>query len=172
MINCQSGNSGCDADALNDRCTIKVRVCLNNVDPRIACTPTNVASFELLKPRQGAGDAADASNFNEFRKAVSGDTCSNDAFRSCLVDGDCLFGGVCTGAAVIGVPFVKRTTVIEPGSTNATTNLCSNPMSIQIPLRSTNNGFKSKSKTFRARIQTTAGVKDTDVLKITCFPAP
>jgi len=171
-VDCQNGNAGCDADSLNDRCTIRIRICINNQDPRIPCTPTNVLNFESLKPRLGIGDAFDIHNFNEINKAVSGGTCNNDAFRSCLVDGDCLFGGLCTGAPVIGVPFVRRTTVITAGSTNADLNNCSNVMSIEVPLRNTTSGFKSKSKSFRARIKTSAGVKDTDVLKLTCFPAP
>jgi 6-phosphogluconolactonase len=171
-VYCQNGNTGCDFDNQDDRCTFRVRICINNQDPRLTCTPTNVANYELLRPRQGSGDAADASNYNEIQKAASGNSCNNDAFRSCLVNADCLFGGTCTGPAVIGVPFVKRSTVLHPGVTNSTMNVCSNPMDIVVPLRSTSSGFRARSKTIRGRLKTTGGTKDTDVLKLTCFPAP
>jgi 6-phosphogluconolactonase (cycloisomerase 2 family) len=171
-VSCQNGNAGCDFDSLDDRCTFHVRICINNADPRIACTPTNVASYELLRPRQNATNATDVVNFNQINKAVSGGSCNNDAFRSCLSNSDCLFGGMCTGPAIIGVPFVHRSTVITPGTTNSNSNLCSNTVSIEVPLRSGPSGFQSKSKSFRARIKTSAGVKDTDVLKLICYPAP
>jgi 6-phosphogluconolactonase len=171
-VSCQNGNTGCDFDSMDNQCTFHVRICINNQDPRITCTPTNVASYELLRPRQGAGDAADAANYTAINQAVSGGTCNNDAFRNCLSNSDCLFGGLCNGPAVIGVPFMKGKTVITPGSTNANLNVCSNTMSVVVPLRSTATGFNSKSKILRARIKTSAGVKDTDVLKLTCYPAP
>jgi 6-phosphogluconolactonase (cycloisomerase 2 family) len=170
-VGCQNGNPGCDFDALDSQCTFHVRVCINNDDPRFGCAPSNVATFQLLRPRS-TGDAADADNYSALKNAMSGGTCNNDLFRSCTADSDCLFGGTCTGPPVIGVPFVKGSTTLVAGSTNSTPNLCSNVMDIVVPLRSTLSGYKAKTKRLRARVRTSGGTTDTDLLKLTCFPAP
>jgi DNA-binding beta-propeller fold protein YncE len=175
-VGCQNGNAGCDFDndGTDDHCTFHVRVCINNHDPRISstCSPAQIASYELIRPRSNSTDAADQANTNELKKAMSGGTCDNDQSRSCLVNGDCLGGGQCTGAPVIGVPFVKRTTVLIAGATNSDPDSCSNVMEIKIPLRGSPGGYRTRSKNFRARVRNLAGVLDTDVLKLTCFPAP
>jgi hypothetical protein len=171
---CQNGNVGCDFDnsGTDDHCTFHVRVCINNTDPRLNCSPTQVASFELIRPNPNSNDTSDVANTLEFKKALSGGTCNNDHSRSCLVNGDCLMGGVCSGAPIIGVPFVRRNTTLVPGATNSVHNNCSNVMEIKVPLRSTGGGFRTRSKNFRARTRNSAGVLDTDILKLTCFPGP
>jgi hypothetical protein len=51
-IVCHDGDS-CDADndPNNNSCTFQVALCLNNHDPALHCTPTNVTLIELLSPR-------------------------------------------------------------------------------------------------------------------------
>lgn len=174
-VDCQNGNPACDADndGTDDHCTLRVRVCINNQDPRLACTPTQVASFELKKPRPGAPnlDASDTINVKEFQKAMSGDTCSNDSTRSCLIDADCELGGTCSGPPVIGVPFIQGSTTLIAGSTDGTLNACSNVMLLRVPMRSTPSGFKLKRKTFRFIARNSANVKDADKLRLSCLPA-
>lgn len=169
---CQDGNPGCDFDSTVGTCTFRVRICINNTDPRLSCTPSDVAGVEVFRPRWNGGDATDVANLNEITRAMSGGACSNDPFRSCLVNGDCLSGGLCSGAAVIGVPFLRRGQTIQPGSTNTTDDLCSNPMAIQVPLRSTGGGYRPRSKSLRHRVRTSSGGRDADVLRLTCFPSP
>jgi len=175
-VSCQNGNPGCDFDndGTDDHCTVRVRVCINNVDPRLACTAADVASFDLKKPRPGrpANDAFDNSNVNEFKKAMGGGTCDNDASRSCLVNGDCQLSGNCTDPPAIGVTFLQGKATLIAGSPNSAPDNCSNVMQLQVPLKTTASGFKAKKKVFRYLARTSAGVKDGDVLKITCVPPP
>jgi 6-phosphogluconolactonase (cycloisomerase 2 family) len=181
---CQNGNPGCDydGDGSDDHCTFHVQVCVNNHDPRLpSCTPIDVASFQLLKPRPGASsnDAFDVANITAFETALAGNTCNNEPqTRSCLTDADCLAGGTCTNAPVIGVPFVHgKTPIIPPPPTptpapNSAANICSNIMDIKVPLRLTSSGFASKSKVFSARVRTSnKRVSDSDKLTLTCLPA-
>jgi 6-phosphogluconolactonase (cycloisomerase 2 family) len=180
-IECQNGNAGCDADntATDDHCTFEVRVCLNNSDPRLAaCSALDVAKFDLKKPRPGAGanTAFDNANIVEFQKAMSGGTCDNDSTRSCLVNGDCQMGGVCTGPPVIGVPFVKGKTTLIAGATSGVPDNCSNVIPVQVPLRLTPTGYKKRTRVVRYQVRTSPppgnGQVDTDFIKLTCIPAP
>jgi DNA-binding beta-propeller fold protein YncE len=181
---CQNGNPGCDFDGsgTDDHCTFHVQVCLNNQDPHLpTCSPTNVASFELLRPRPGAAlnDAADNANVVAFETAIGGKSCNNDPqTRSCLADTDCVAGGTCTNPPVVGVPFVHgKTPIIPPPPTPTPTpssapNICSNVMDITVPLRSTTSGFAAKSKLFMVKVRTSnARVLDLDMLTLTCLPA-
>ena len=173
-VGCQNGNAGCDFDndGTDNHCTFHVQFCINNNDPRLACMRTEVAGFELVRPKPNSSDVFDQTNITEFKKAVSGGTCDNDRSRSCLANADCLLGGNCTGAPIIGVPFVKRNTTLIAGTTNSTPDSCSNVMAIQVPLRPSGTGFRTRSKNFRIKVRNTAGVFDTDILKLTCFPGP
>lgn len=175
-VGCQNGNPGCDFDnsGTDDHCTFRVRYCINNTDPRLVCTASQIASFELKTPRPGkpSNTAFDNSNVNEFKKAMSGGTCDNDSTRSCLVDGDCLMSGTCTGPDVIGVSFIQGAVTLVAGAPNNAPDNCSNVMEIQVPLKTTASGFKQKQKIFRGIVRTSGGVKDTDTLKLKCVPAP
>jgi 6-phosphogluconolactonase len=175
-VQCQNGNPGCDLDndGTDNHCTVRVRLCFNNTDPRFACTPTQVASYELKSPRPGKpnNDAFDNINIDEFKKAVSGGTCDNDATRSCLVNADCELGGNCTDPPVVGVPFRQGTATLVAGATSSVQNNCTNVMEIQVPLKLTASGYKLKRKTFRGIARNSAAVKDSDTLKVTCLPAP
>ena len=183
-VSCQNGNPGCDydGDGSDDHCTFHVQVCVNNHDPRLpSCTPIDVASFELRKPRPGASsnDSSDVANITAFETALAGNTCNNEPqTRSCLKDADCLAGGSCTNAPVIGAPFVqKKTPIIPPPPTptpgpNSAANICSNIMDIKVPLRPISSGFASKSKVFSLRVRTSNNrVSDSDKLTLKCLPA-
>ena len=173
-VGCQNGNAGCDFDnnGTDDHCTFHVQVCINNTDPRIVCTRTQVASFELVRPKSNSTDPFDLANITEFKKAISGGRCDNDRSRSCLTNGDCLMGGMCTGAPVIGVPFVKRNTTLIAGTTNSVADNCSNVMELKVPLRPSGTGFRARSKNFRVKVRDSAGLLDTDIMKLTCYPGP
>jgi 6-phosphogluconolactonase len=174
-VTCQNGNPGCDYDgnATDDHCTFHVQVCLNNADPRFSCTATDVASFDLKRPRPGGSrnDTWDTANITAFEAAISGASCSNEPqTRSCLTDADCVSPGTCTSPPVIGVPFMKGKTTLQPGSTSATPNNCSNVIEIQVPLRMTSRGQVAKSKSFALQARTSAKVSDRDVLTLKCVP--
>lgn len=183
-VTCQNGNPGCDfdGDGTDDHCTFHVQVCVNNHDPRLtSCTPIDVASFELRKPRPGASsnDSSDLANITAFETALAGNTCNNEPqTRSCLTDADCAAGGTCTNPPVIGAPFVqKKTPIIPPPPTptpalNSAANICSNIINIKVPLRATASGFAPKSKRFSLRVRTSnKQVSDGDNLTLKCIPA-
>ena len=180
-INCQNGNSSCDFDndATDDHCTFNVRVCFNNSDPRFPlCSPRDVATFDLKKPRPGAvhNDVFDTANVSEFERVVSGGTCDNDSTRSCLSAADCTGGGSCTDPPIVGAEFVHGRNTLIAGSPSGILDNCSDIMELKVPLRLTGVGYKKKTKVFRVKTRTSpppnSGEVDTDVLKLTCVPAP
>jgi 6-phosphogluconolactonase len=175
-ITCQNGNPLCDADndATDGKCTFRVQVCINNTDPRLPCTPSDVASIDLKRPVPGrpANTAADNANVTEFQRVMSGGSCDNDSQRSCLTNADCDLGGLCTGPPIIGVRFLKGNATLLAGSTNAIPNRCSDTMEIQVPLRSVPAGYRLGRRVLRAVVRTGSGLKDPNILRLTCIPAP
>lgn len=68
----------CDGDGVvNGACTFRVGVCVNNVHPRLvksgvaACTPSNVGTWELKKPRPTSTKPPEAVNAVALRDAVA-----------------------------------------------------------------------------------------------------
>lgn len=60
---CTDGDPSCDYDGVADgNCTMRISMCMNNLDSRLpACTPTDLARFELRKPRPDASRPWEAS---------------------------------------------------------------------------------------------------------------
>ena len=178
-VECQNGNSGCDFDndGTDGHCTFHVRVCINNHDPRLLCTPAEVASFDLKHPRSGAAsnDAADTGNITAIELGVNGGTCDNDPAQTCFDDSPC---GAGSCVKPLGVPIVHGRTPLLSGSTNSTSDNCSDPIEIEVPLKSAASGYRKGTKVLRYGVRTSPspghshGIQDTDVLKLTCLPSP
>jgi hypothetical protein len=44
---CVDGDPVCDADDVSGRCTFRVAMCFNNIDPRLPCSPDQIRSVVL-----------------------------------------------------------------------------------------------------------------------------
>jgi len=181
-VSCQNGNPGCDFDndGTDDHCTFHVRVCINNQDPRFLCTPEQIHDYSLLRPRPGSSrnDSFDLANISAIEGALNGNTCDNDPSKSCLTNADCPPSGNCSDPAVIGVPIVQRSTTLLAGATNSALDNCSNVIELQVPLRLSSTGYKTKAKRFRAMARLDPppgklrGTPDIDALALYCLPSP
>ncbi|MBI3768895.1 MAG: hypothetical protein HY271_10435 [Deltaproteobacteria bacterium] len=47
---CMDNDPTCDADTTPGQCTFLVGACVNVVDPRLTCSPTDTASYDLARP--------------------------------------------------------------------------------------------------------------------------
>ena len=134
----------------------------------------------LNGPGSSSNDSFDLANIHTIEAAMNGNTCDNDPNQSCLSNADCPASGNCTAPPVIGVPIVQglALTTLLSGATNSTLDNCSNVIELQVPLRLTSTGYKTKVKRFRAtaRLEAppgkTLGTPDTDVLALYCLPSP
>ena len=145
-VYCTEGTSVCDfdPDLTNHSCTFHVRLCINNQDPRFpSCTPSNVATFEVVRPKPVSTAPADIAN----RTALQ-----NQA-------------GSGPGGFGVSVPPAPG------GSPNAMLNLCSGDLPIVVPLKQRGGSFSAGHTTLRVRATTSAGKRDTDTLKLECRPA-
>jgi len=71
---CFEGDPRCDVDPDLDNasCTVALSLCINNADPRLACTPSAVTAFELRKPNpEKPRDAADAAAVQALEGAAA-----------------------------------------------------------------------------------------------------
>ncbi len=145
---CYEGDPRCDLDAdlENRSCTGAVSLCVSNNDPRLACQPSGVASFEVKKPNPARPrDAADAAGA-EALEAV--------------------------GADELGVTVSRRRTVVFEGTPNETQDLCTAPAALPVPLRVSPSGRVSKGRrTVALQVVTTTGVVDRDTLSVECRPS-
>ena len=145
-VYCTEGNPFCDVDPdpMNHSCTFHVRLCINNHDLRLpACTPSDVATFEVIRPKADSTDPIDVANRG---------TLENQA-------------GAGLGGFGLSVPPTPG------GSANAALNLCSDDLGIVVPLAQRSGSFGPGHRTLRVRATTPAGKRDTDTLKLECRPA-
>jgi hypothetical protein len=71
-ISCTDGQAFCDADGLADgQCTFRVAACLNNGDPRLACTPVKVTSVMLTNPSPASSDPVNMANAGKLLGALA-----------------------------------------------------------------------------------------------------
>ena len=152
VLDCHEGDPLCDSDGVADNgsCTFEVAMCINNTDPRLDCDASgmgNIASFEVKSP-------------NPFRlKDVA------DAANLLMLEGH--------AASDFGVAVMRKGTVLSAGSVDSTANLCSDTMSLVVPLKVARSG---KLLTGRKRISVqmapvSGRPKENDSLTLICRPS-
>jgi cysteine-rich repeat protein len=145
---CYEGDPTCDADGdfTNNSCSINTTLCINNTDLRLPCAPTNLNTVEIRKPNPNSLDPSDAANIGQLEARLGG-------------------GG-------FGLTVARHGIIVQTGSSNATPNLCSAPMLLEVRLRQTRTGkLKAHSTTFKLSAASAFGVLDTDGLRIQCRPS-
>ncbi len=145
---CFEGDPRCDLDPeLDDAsCTVGVSLCINNHDPRLACTPSGIVAVELRKPDPARPrDAAEAAGAQALEAAFAND---------------------------LGVSVLRRGLVHVAGATNATPDLCTAPVGLAVPLRVSRTGRASKHRrTFSLQVVSSATDLDRDSVSVECRPS-
>lgn len=148
---CFEGDPRCDADPVpgDDTCTFAVRVCVNNSDARLpACDPSGVRSIQVKQPRWTSSDPADVANLATL-EAQAGN-----------------------GLGGFGLAVYRGRTEVTSGSTNATPNLCSDPLSLAVPLRRRATGIRVMGRrSIVVRVMGANTLADTDKLSLSCYPS-
>ena len=141
---CYEGDPGCDFDGTpnNNTCTMETRLCINNNDPRLACTPSSIAKLEVLSPRASSTDPA------------------NQANRQTLENQG--------GAGGFGVSVYRGKTPIYVGTTNAGAGTCSALLPIQVPLRLSRGKYYTGKRKLSLRVTTATFKTDGDALYLQC----
>lgn len=49
-VTCSDGQTLCDFDTVPGQCTFHVAICVNNQDPRLACSPSSIDSITIKRP--------------------------------------------------------------------------------------------------------------------------
>jgi cysteine-rich repeat protein len=150
--NCVDGDPTCDADGqLNDGCTFRVALCLQNADPNLpTCTaPSGLAKWVLVSPRPNSSDATDAGNALALIGA---------------------FGRLST---VLPTGSAENTLEFDPALVAVTPDNCTDVADILVERR----GLSARSEKFRinttsAPTESSSGVKDSDTLLLKCLAAP
>ena len=143
-ISCADGQQFCDTDGTsNGTCTFHVAVCLNSVDPRLACTPSSVSSVQLTHKLTRSTDPTDQANATALLGALSG-----------IDPGS-------TGSVSAG------SVTYTPAA--STQNACSGYVDVVVPVRTRSSGASTGTRTLGLVAQTPAGpVKGN--LKLLCQP--
>jgi hypothetical protein len=155
---CMDGDAICDKDGVaNGTCVFAIGVCFNLDDPRltdkdgnVACTPSDLETWKLKKPRPDSSKPFEAANALALRDAVQA-----------------------LGTATIGGKHQEELT-FSPGVTGA--DICTAPVLVELPLkgpgqdRRSNASLKMQSIT-SAPPEGGRGTRDSDKLKLTCLPS-
>lgn len=146
---CYEGDPACDSDTnlSNNSCSVRTRLCINNRDTRLVCTPTDSAYFEVKSPKPARPrDAADTNNLA---------TLENQA-----------------GSSGLGLTIRRGTSTVSSGATNLAADQCTGPFALEVPLRVRASGALVKqTKAFRVITTSFAGTKDSDTLRLECRPS-
>jgi cysteine-rich repeat protein len=155
-IICYEGDTRCDfdPDLDNQSCTFRTEICINNIDPRYPLCDGTVfgglplETFEVISPRP-------------YSFTLSPEQVANVATLENQ-----------GGAGGFGMTVVRRRTPVAAGSPNGTTNSCSAPMDLVLPLRQSSTG-KLLPGQERIRIRSTndQGYRDADKLRLICRPS-
>jgi hypothetical protein len=143
-VSCADGQQFCDIDGSpNGACTFRVAVCLNNVDPRLPCTPSSVSGVQLSNKLATSSDPTDQANAVALLNALSG------------IDPGST--GSVSGGSVSFTPAAS------------THNACSGYIDIVVPVRARASGAATGTRVLGLTAQTAAGsVKES--LKLLCQP--
>jgi cysteine-rich repeat protein len=153
---CTDGDPMCDADgAVDGKCVFDVGVCMNLADGRLqsggtqACTPTEVQSWEIKKPRPDSTKPIDAANGASLRDAVA-------------ALGTSSIGGTHQGLVTFGPAL-------------ATAAPCSTLVPLTVVLKGPNQDRKARatlstSASAAPPVGMSGNVRDGDKLKLTCLP--
>jgi hypothetical protein len=154
---CADGDALCDADGVADgQCVFAVGVCFNVSDSRLsgsdgmpACTPSAVASWEILRPRLDGGDPIRAASATALRDVVEQ---LDEATLTDPIDGQVSFVP----------PF---------GQTSACTRLASITVPLKGAARDRRNRLRLHIRTTATDLPHRARARDFDRLSLVCEPA-
>lgn len=144
---CYEGDPRCDTDPdlSNKSCSVPVRLCINNADPRLPCTAVGLDAFEVKKPKPTSLDPADVANL-----AALEDQARNG----------------------FGLTLMRKNTPTSSGSTNSTLNTCSPAVTLTVPLKTTATGkIRPGRRPIRVIARASSGLLDSDTLRIECRPS-
>lgn len=150
---CYEGDPRCDVDPNlnNNRCTIRVAPCVNNVDPRLPrCTPSSVDTFSLYG-RLNADNVDDA-NRAALEGVMGAGGLGLSVFRN--------------ATANRGIPMT-----VYAGTPNATLNECAAPVDVLVPMVQRGQRVRKGMKRLRMRTTTASGRADSDTLIFECRPS-
>jgi hypothetical protein len=153
---CTDGDPTCDADGAADgACAFRVGFCLNMPDERLEkdgvplCTPSDIATWEIKKPKPTSAVPIEAANAVALRDAVA-------------ALGNATVGGKNQEVLTFTPPLAD----VEP---------CTTLVNVVVPLK---DGIAPGKAKVRARATATAppdashGSRDSDTLKLVCLPSP
>jgi len=176
ILVCHDDDPSCDFGATtgDGACTFHVALCVNIDEQRLrsrtggpACVPTDVAWIVLQSPRgSDPRDTTDGLNRDALEAALTG--------AGAVLRRQCQSVGVepstpCTTNADCGHRRCRtRLMLFDPPSTML--GHCTDFADIVVPLRRTGSGFGSATRTLRLTATTSARIRDTDALKLTCRP--
>ena len=151
---CTDGDVVCDADGVTDGvCTFRVGLCLNMPDKRLVkqgvpvCTPSDVATWEVKKPKPTSKLPIEAANAVTLRDAVAA-----------------------LGSATIGGKYQEVLTFAPP---LAAAEPCTALVDVVVPLKEGIAPGKAKvaaSATTSPPPGASSGLRDKDTLKLICLP--
>jgi hypothetical protein len=123
-------------------------MCINNNDPRLSgCGPLDIASFRVVRPSASSSDPSDRTLVATLEGAA--------------------------GPGGFGVSIVEGKSQTVPGILNSAPDLCSGLLPIVVPLKLRASGAAiTGRKTVIVQTISSDGIVDTDMLMLTCRPAP
>jgi cysteine-rich repeat protein len=147
---CYEGDPSCDIDpVINDNiCTLQTRLCINNHDPRLTCTPSDIAKFEVTVPRQRDTILG---TVEQVVNKLNLETLESQG-----------------GAGGFGVSVYRGNTVVFNGTPNNGSDLCSNLLPIQVPQRLWAGRYHTGKRTLRIKVTTSGSRVDTDAVSLQC----
>ncbi len=179
QLTCTDDDPACDFGATtgDHACTFHVAMCLNVVDTRLRCTPSDVARVQFLSPKEAnpTGTWAPLSrDALENALTIIGGTvrglCANRGPHKgqlCTANSDCDSTGG-SGDGVCKGRFVEFTPPLN------TDNTCTAFVAIQVPLKQTTTGFKAARAMLSVNVisDPVAREQGHNSLTLTCKPHP
>jgi len=148
-ITCTEGDPRCDADpdVTNGSCTIAVKMCINNSDPRLErCVDPDRHAW-IFSVDSSVRDAADILNRDALERQAG------------------------AGPGGFGLRVRRGDLIIAPGVPNTTPDLCSEAIGLIVPLRAAPARMRPGQKRFRVRTVANNGQIDRDSFTIVCRPS-